>query len=460
MAYSNATSGTFTYNPLGMLTGIVWTGPGGTITSDTVTRSLSGKVLTDTVDGSLAWTYTYDAAGRLTGAVGSGHNLTYGYGGTSGCPTSNNSPNAGLNSNRTSVIDNGVTTQTACFDIADRLVNYTEGAVTTTPVYDYRGRVTQMGGDTFVYDQADRHISTTGAGAATVTYTRDVTGAIVARTENGTTVRYSGNAVLSTSNTVLERSVSLPGGVMVTKLAAGDVWSYPNVHGDVVAVCDGAGVKQGPTYNYDPYGNTASLPDNSNGAFDFGWVGQHSKHTEHTTGLGTVIEMGARVYHPGLGRFLSVDPIEGGNFNDYLYPADPINQLDLSGRSAACDIIQTFSMLPAAFTASPTGVVSAAGAASTWANILQQMTKVLKTGAKLPSAVLILGTIADLAFCRVIIGSGDPIDTRKTVNSSGQSVYTDSQTEDFAYQDACGVTLHPDKDIRKKQVEQALRDCG
>ena len=99
----------------------------------------------------------------MTGAVGSGHNLTYGYGATSGCPTGYDSPYAGLNSNRTSVVDNGVTAQTACFDIADRLVNYTEGVVTTTPVYDYRGRVTGMGGDSFVYDQADRHVSTTGS---------------------------------------------------------------------------------------------------------------------------------------------------------------------------------------------------------------------------------------------------------------------------------------------------------
>ncbi len=56
----------------------MWTGPGGTITSDTVTRSLSGKVLTDTVDGSLAWTYSYDAVGRLTGAVGSGTSFSTG----------------------------------------------------------------------------------------------------------------------------------------------------------------------------------------------------------------------------------------------------------------------------------------------------------------------------------------------------------------------------------------------
>jgi hypothetical protein len=44
-----------------------------------------------------------------------------------------------------------------------------------------------------------------------------------------------------------------------------------------------------------------------------------------------MVEMGARQYSPLLGRFLEVDPIEGGTPNNYVYPTDPINSSDLGG---------------------------------------------------------------------------------------------------------------------------------
>ncbi len=47
--------------------------------------------------------------------------------------------------------------------------------------------------------------------------------------------------------------------------------------------------------------------------------------------VGGVVLMGARLYNPSTGRFLTRDAVEGGNDNAYTYPADPINQFDLTG---------------------------------------------------------------------------------------------------------------------------------
>ena len=38
------------------------------------------------------------------------------------------------------------------------------------------------------------------------------------------------------------------------------------------------------------------------------------------------------MYVPELGRFLQVDPVEGGTLNSYVYAMDPVNQRDLSGK--------------------------------------------------------------------------------------------------------------------------------
>jgi RHS repeat-associated protein len=63
----------------------------------------------------------------------------------------------------------------------------------------------------------------------------------------------------------------------------------------------------------------------------YGWLGVHEKAANNLSGL---VVMGVRIYNPTTGLFTSPDPIYGGNDNAYVYPSDPINGLDLSGKQA------------------------------------------------------------------------------------------------------------------------------
>ncbi|MDZ7734509.1 MAG: RHS repeat-associated core domain-containing protein [Acidimicrobiia bacterium] len=319
----NAGNGTYSdelgYDTLGRPDGLTWREPDADlITSDDLEYSLAGRVDEQDIDGtdpnSSGDNFFYDGAGRLTEAHVPSHEYHYEYDG---------------NSNRTKLTDNGNDT-TYSYDDTDRLTSTTESGMGTI-TYDAHGNTETLGAEDYTYDAANRHL-TTDDGTTDVEYVRDATDQVVERKVDGTTVaRYSGQAVLDATNTVIQTIIGLPGGVTLTTTSGGETWSYPNLRGETTAVADDSGTKQGTTRNYSPYGRSLdTIPDNAEGNFDIGWTGQ--RFTEHEASLHTNIQMGARQYSPTLGRFLETDPVEGGSANDYEYcNGDPLNCSDYSG---------------------------------------------------------------------------------------------------------------------------------
>jgi RHS repeat-associated protein len=304
-----------------------------TVGSFSQSYSQGGRV-TGGNNAGVVQTFGYDGLGRLTAASQGGDTWGYGFGASASCPGSA----AGRNSNRMTASSTvaGVTAPawSGCYDTADR---QTTGGV----VFDDHGNVTTTGtgGSTVVYDAADRATGITTAGVA-VLVALDPLGRQIYRQEGSLGYKRRGYAgpgdSLSwtvSSATQIQRQVPLPGGVVLTaETGVGNKWSVPNMHGDIAWVTDQTGTVTGGPYRYDPFGKPLGTRVGVNviEAVDYGWLGSHQRLNEEASGL---TWMGARIYQPTTGRFLSADPVENGSCNDYEYTcADPVNNTDLDGR--------------------------------------------------------------------------------------------------------------------------------
>ena len=102
-----------------------------------------------------------------------------------------------------------------------------------------------------------------------------------------------------------------------------------NLHGDITATIPDTTGAAATDSTTDP--TEFGVPRNpTNPQPRYGWVGGKRRSSDD---LADLVLMGVRLYNPATGRFLSTDPVPGGNPNAYTYPLNPIDSYDTTGRT-------------------------------------------------------------------------------------------------------------------------------
>ena|GEM_PF-1215815 len=314
--------------------------------------------------------FSYDRAGRLTQTIDdyqkSCVTRSYGFAGASGMDSDRTSLTTTAAAPETSTgvcpAGSGGTTVNDTFDTADRITStgysYDNfGRTLTLPAAGLANNGTTSGGQLTVGYYANDMVATQTQAGANATLSKSFTldpgmrlrGATDTTTPTGGTAtetrrtlnHYSDDtdspAWIATSTDTgstwtWERNVTGIDGNLAA-LQESDTTKVPelqltNLHGDITATIPDVTGAAATDSTTDP--TEFGVPRNPAAAqARYGWVGGKRRSSDD---LADLVLMGVRLYNPATGRFLSVDPVPGGNANAYTYPLNPVDGFDLSGR--------------------------------------------------------------------------------------------------------------------------------
>jgi RHS repeat-associated protein len=258
---------------------------------------------------SLTIDYQYDALGRLVSAIYSdGTAFSYTYDAVGNRLTQQSL--AGTN--------------TYIYDAANRLSSV--DGITYT--WDANGNLLSDGVNTYAYDKANRLKSFTGV-SLSASYAYNGLGDRMQQTVNGVPETYLLDTATGLTQVLADGAHTYLYGVDRISQQCITVTDYflGDALGSVRQLTDASGSVT-LAKSYDPYGEV--LAEVGSGATSFGYTGEWTD----ATGL---VNLRARYYVPGQGRFLTKDVWEGNyeqpmSFNAWLYAyANPINWTDPTG---------------------------------------------------------------------------------------------------------------------------------